>query len=607
MEENQQTNTTNVEANNYNNYGQGTFNNKKRNNMIWVIPVALIIVLFGMCAVILFGQSSTKQIYKKVIASVFDAYEKQLNKKEFDTQENRVKLDVEIETEEELIEQELLDLINGLEIEMGVQVDKKNKQTVVDIRSEYEEKDVLDLKVFADIEDKKSYLYAKDFFDKYLEVELEDEIYDTLEEIYQSETLSFGKKINMKSAIKIIKKEFENVIKSEYCSNEKTTINVNNKDVKTTKNSLKMTLEQLANEFANVSGNLSRNKKFLNLFEDEHKEEIVDILEEWEEEFKEIAEEQEKSSIQLNVYTSGLFKNVIKSEILLIDEDENVILTIACTKLNDKNYSFELFVEDEKVINGTIEVKNKNSFGLKTEIEDLGSIEIDVEYTQQNNIDIDKIDENNTIKIEDITSDDENEIMQNLEDSELYEILEEYLGNSLDSDFTEDNDFTVDYSDDFFSGNTTTSSLQNNQVVSYDKKAIITVGIPNGYVAQRISDTYLALDKNDVSITVTSDYNSEAEYYESLKKTQTYMEQQSYYKNMRLSEKSSIAVGGRVFYKATSKYDYEYYDGDVETITTDYFWTKVSEDYVLEIEIEKPEQMTSAELEQLLTITVNNN
>lgn len=598
MNENEQMNLISQETNNFNDYQQVMNNKNKKSNPMWIIPVIFLTILILVIALWYMNYTKPEQFYKRLISSGIESLENSKKKEIENTQKNTIKLDIDLETEKE-IDENILDLINETTIEVETQIDRAQKQLVVDLKSDYDNDDLIDLKLFANSEDEKAYIYAKDFIDKYLDLELDNEIFSTLNDLYETEELGLAQKINLKKGTNIFKKEFSSIIKEEYCSAEKTTVKVNDKKIKTTKNTIKMSLEQIADGLTTAFDNLKENGDFLNLIEEEHKKDMIEVLEDSKEEIEESINGNEEAVIQLNIYTTGLTQKIVKVEIIAIAEESTA--TIACTQIDDQNYTFELLADDEKILEGTVNIQsvgNKNAkMKLELKIEEVGQIAFDIEYSQENNISIDKIDEDNISKIDDLTEAEQMELLQNLQKSKLYELIEEFsnLGATNANPIIED-----------IETNSTTSSLEENQIVTYDATKKITFGIPNGYKTTRIADEYQSLDKGEISLSISSDYSTEEEYYESLMDTKDYMLKQNYYKNVEISNKDYVTIGGRTFYHATIEYESIYGEYSYQ-MREDYIWTKVSKDNVMDIKIEGYEQMSKEDLQQILTISVSDN
>ena len=90
-------------------------------------------------------------------------------------------------------------------------------------------------------------------------------------------------------------------------------------------------------------------------------------------------------------------------------------------------------------------------------------------------------------------------------------------------------------------------------------------------------------------------------------KTENYSTNENVNKNVNLSSQESMTVNGKTFNYAVLSYEYV---SSVSTYkyATKYIWAKVSDKYVVEIDIRDTDgKMTDDELKQILTMTFEEN
>jgi len=192
MNENEQTNVeqtnnefnTNQQSNNFNMYNTQT-TPKKKKSMIWLLPVLLIVVIIAVIAIGYWKYTQPEEFYKRLISSALDTYTELYEEVEYDTYKADVELDVNLELEEEILDKEILDLINNVQVQIGAQIDKEDKKIVVELESDYDKEELLDAQIFMDAENNETYLFAEEFIDKYLEIEIEDENYSQIKELFE--------------------------------------------------------------------------------------------------------------------------------------------------------------------------------------------------------------------------------------------------------------------------------------------------------------------------------------------------------------------------------------------------------------------------------------
>lgn len=578
--------TTNVEETNQVNPDllQNNLGNKNKGNAIGIlVPIILIIAIIA-AAVYYFGYyTSTEQFYKRLIGAGVEAIAISGDEEDYKTVKASVKFDMNFKSENEEIGSEVEDLINDLEVAIATQIDKEEEKIVFNIESEYDDEALLNLDLYSDVKNKSTYIYAKDFLDKYLEVELENEYYTELVDVFETEESNTA---NDKRVAKVFKTEFSKMIKSKYCSTEKESITINGEKVNATKRTIKMTYQQLVDELIEAFENL---KEYEDV-KDSH--EFAEFVEDTKDELQEIIDGYEDTIIQVNIYTTGLLQKVVKVEVVILDEDEESV-TLAFTQIEDKKYNIEMLSEEDILLNIVADMSKEEMIKLKIDIEELGELTLNIEYSGEYNTSIDEIDEDKSAKVEELTLEEQQTLMKNLEDSLIYSILQQL-------ELVENND-TINSDTNINSA----SELKDNQIITYDDETLVTFGIPTGYTVSRISDNYQTLQKGNTGITIKSSYNDETEYYSLLKNGLNYYSEQSYYKNISLSEEMTMTLGNNTFYYAIEKITYV--SGSYEkTYTTLYLWKKVSNNYILEIEIEEPSGLAQEELNQLLTIETAN-
>lgn len=544
------------------------------------------------------------QVYKRLVESTIDSYTTKITDLDYTTSKTSLKLDVDIDTDIDEIDEDVLDLINKTDIKVEAQTDNENKKIVVNLESDYDDEDLLNLQMYSDIDGEKTYIQLKDLLNKYIEVEdVDDEFYSLVGEALENQKMTKEEKVSLEKAMNILKKEVVATIKPEYCSSQKEDITINGKNISATKNTIKMNQEQFRNELTTVIKNLKDNEEFLNCFEE--KDEIAEGLEDLVDDLEDL-DTDDKSTIEISIYTQGLVPQVVKVSGIVYDEETDETITMSVTQTEKNTYNIEVSTsEDDEVLTGTFNIEKKSDeegtlkFGF--DIPEFGKVTLNMEYSQKFNEAIDEVDVKNSVKADDLTQSDQQTLMKNLQNSKLYELIENFSGNSSKS--------ILGSSTSSSSANTTTSSAtetKDNEIISYDDKTKVTFKIPSGYTSRYVSENYRSLDKDDISIKIASQYGDKDKYYETLEDSKEYYEEEDRYENVKLSDMDSIEVEGKTFYYATFSYDYTGI-GDTITYETKYVWSEISDKYVVYFEIRNPGDVTAEELNELLTITVKDN
>lgn len=544
------------------------------------------------------------QVYKRLVESTIDSYTTKIKDLDYTTSKTSLKLDVDMDTDIDELDEDVLDLINKTDIKVEAQTDNENKKIVVNLESDYDDEDLLNLQMYSDIAGEKTYIQLKDLLNKYIEVEdVDDEFYSLVGEALENQKMTKEEKVSLEKAMNILKKEVVATIKPEYCSSQKEDITINGKNISATKNTIKMNQEQFRNELITVIKNLKDNEEFLNCFEE--KDEIAEGLEDLVDDLEEL-DTDDKSTIEISIYTQGLVPQVVKVSGIVYDEETDETITMSVTQTEKNTYSIEVSTsEDDEVLTGTISIEKKNDgegiLKFESDIPELGKVILNIEYSQKFNEAIDQVDVKNSVKPDDLTQSDQQTLMKNLQNSKLYELIENFSGNSSKS--------ILGSSTSSSSANTTTSSAtetKDNEIISYDDKTKVIFKIPSGYTSRYVSENYKSLDKDDISIKIASQYGDKDKYYETLEDSREYYEEEDRYENVKLSDMDSIEVEGKTFYYATFSYDYTGI-GDTITYETKYVWSEISDKYVVYFEIRNPGDVTAEELNELLTITVKDN
>lgn len=552
------------------------------------IAVALLFVI-GFTYYYFINMNNPTNIYrnlvKKGINEIYDVVYQ-----DDDKMNTTFNMDFDLDLEQELLDQSLLDLINKTTIGFNYQMDKDSEQLVLKLDSDYGKDSLIDLQLFVDSKNKKTYLYAKDYYDKYLEVEMDD--YSSFTELFEDGELTIGQTINAKKAKKIIIDEFTKIIESEDCSKEDGAY------------VLKITEKEMLNRIKTVMTNLKNNQKFLDCYEDPNamKDNISSIIDGID--VESASTETIKISINKKMLSSKIDTLVVSS---MGDE------VIFENKGEETTYKFNS--ENELVLSGYIKVKeekNTTKSEVLVEIPEFGKLKVNLDTINENNKDIDKVNTSNVKSFDDITEAEQTEIMTKIQESKLYEIIILISGSlgmgddSYDDDFDYDYDYDYDYDHDYDFGeddnDTGFVAGTTDSINVYDYKTI-TLSIPDGFTNTYNSDTYKTYKKDDIEIVVkASSYDSEDDYFKTLSSTVGYAKKDEYYKDVVLSNKNTKSVGGTKYYYKDYSYEYvgvvsntKYYEKHI--------CTNVGNDYYLIFEItSKNTAISDSLLDVLLSI-----
>ena len=580
---------------------------KSKGKKVAIIVTLILIIAIAAAAVYYFMfYSKPEEIYKRTIQSGIDSFVNNEEKnKDYKTLKAGLKVDFDVDLKDNsIIDKKVLDLINKTDVGLEVQTDKEAKQLVVDLQSNYDKKALLNGKVFVNSDDEETYVYAKDYLDKYIEVPMEDEVYESLNQLFEAQ----NKAVDVKTPMSILKNELVAMIKPEYCSSSKEDITVNGQNVSATKNTIKLNANQFKTEITTLVNNLKSNQNFINSFEE--KETITQALEDILDELDDIDLSDEDATIEFNLYTQGFMHDVVKCSVTVNASYQAV--TLGVTKNAENNYEIEALLNNAKIVSGKINIEEKNEnegkLTFELNIDSVGKFAMNLEYSQKFNEEIEKADTKNSVEAEDLSLADQKKLMNNFQKSQLYKLVQSYSNSLLTSSIKP----STSSSNSILSNATSSSSILNNkttkeddikdnEILTYDSKNKITYNIPTGYTVRKTSDNYKTLEKGNASIRISSKISNKDAYYTSLKANKDSLEKGDLYKDVTLTEMAKTTINGIDFYSATLSYKY---GSSMTERSTTYVWTEVSEKYVLDFELRQTGEITDDELNQVLTIKV---
>lgn len=571
----------------------------KKKNILVVIGILLLLVMVTGLVYYFTIYTKPEEMYKRLLKSTMNSYSNEITNMDYTTSKTFLKLDANLDTNQ--LDKKVIDLINQIDLEIETQIDSANPQFLMNLKADYNKEDLIDVQLYSDIEKEETYMKFKNFLDKYIEVgNLDNEFYSYLKKALENQKKTAKQKESMQKAVEMIGRELTKIIKEEYCAIQKEDITINGKNIHATKNSIKMNGQQLSNESTTVFKNLKNNEEFINCFE--NKDEVSETLERLIKQMEDF-DKDDKSTIEIDIYTSGLAQKIEKFAVTVYSKEKNQTVTVAVIKTDKQTYNFEISQGRNSILTGTANLQPQNekegTTHLEMDIVDFGKLKLDIQYNQKLNENIDKIKVENSIKENQLSNEDQQTLATNLQKSKLYELITSFSGSS-DIAFMEDTNYQDDKKDK------QTTKTQDNEIITYDNKQKVTFKIPEGYESTYISDNYRSLEKKDTSIKVTTLKENKDKYYEELQEKKKYYETQSNYENVELSEIETMEVNGRTFYYVALSYEYNGI-GYTTPYKTKYVWSQISNDNLLDIQILGSDNVTSEELKELLTIDVKNN
>lgn len=600
--------------------------------IIGLIVIVLIIIVALLIGYYFYKSNNPKTVFTNTINKYLDNYEESITKK-VNTQNTTIDLGLNINTTN-TDAKKIAEIINNSSVQLNTQLDYQNKKALAKISVNYENEKLVDGKIYYDSDEKAAYGYVENLFDKYFKIDLSsskyNELNESLKDVFETQSeMKLGEKVSLKKANNILKKKIAENLNSEYFSKEKSEITIKEKTSKVNKFKMTLTQKQLVEMLQSIFNELSEDEEFLNCWED--KDNIKDSLTQISKSLDE-TEKNDDMKIDFNIYKKGILNEFLKFEVIAYQDDEQVSFSII--KENKNLYNFEgnsVSNSDNKAetITGKINIEkvdeNTYKYTITTNIPDFGDITLNLGISNVVNKDIENIDKSNNVSVDELTTNDQKTIMNNLSKMKIYELISSLTGatsssttNNLISDTTLDNNTTLDDNTGIEENNenqnvdSSTSNTTNDQntlkgkniVKSYSENILVSYGVPSNFTEfEDDADNYKLYQNKekevDVAITVPSltleDFNSEIE------SKKEYYEESEYYENVKISDFKTFKVNDNEFKAkeisytdSSSKKEYKvmYVFLDIDGI----------ESYM--VKIDNSGNITNSELAQFLNINI---
>lgn len=376
--------------------------------IVAVVIIAAIIVAYFLTL------GNPKFVFGKAIDKFFA-----VNTQNYDSIKIDTEITASVEAEDATYQEYLRDL-EKLTIKAGAQLDVSEKSEIVNLGLDYDKESVIDAQVYYNNGD--MYTYFDGLFDKYIQIEMDDEAQEQMNQIFESAILEEELEKSA-DAIKIFKDELKTQI-NEYGKFEKKKdkIDIGKEEEKVTKWTLTLTEKQLYNVLSKTFSNLAKNDEFIDCFEED---EIEDILKEAAESIKN-TDADSKDNLKISIYTKGLLNKLVAVDGAIYSDLEEMTITASVVKEDNGIYAYKLYEkmsgEKTDLLNGKVEIeKDKDSkeeqsgkIKITGNVYELGSAELEIDYSIKYNQGIDKVNVKNSVNIDDLTEEDVNGIMQKL-------------------------------------------------------------------------------------------------------------------------------------------------------------------------------------------------
>lgn len=362
--------------------------NKKKSKLLLILLSVVILLIVGAVIIYFYINSNPLLAIKynanKLTENITEQIEKQEKIKKIS---GNLEIDYNIESTDKTLK-EMIDAFNGLSVVANYKMDTENKILQTELKTTYKNEKLIDANIY--MQDKKSFVQLPGVFDKYINVDLSekyDDIFNTSKNTKESKII-----------VKSVNKAFQKSLKKEYLTSENKTITIDDKKTKTTKISMELNDEKLAKiskdfltylkddqEFIKATNSISETKNT--------KEEIEGLIDEIS------FDNKSKTTMTVSIYCKGILKEVVRYEVELKQDEETY--NIAVTKHKDK-YDFKIKQEDVIISKGTI-IKDKEKISIEASLIGLGNATINITNKEEKNPTINKKEIKDSVKYEDLT------------------------------------------------------------------------------------------------------------------------------------------------------------------------------------------------------------
>ena len=398
---------------------------KKSNKKVGIIiAVILILVIFTIIAgglISLTNNKKPEKIFAKTVEDMFQMSEKEVNAR---TAKVGLELSADIESTDPEI-RAMNQILNAIKINFTTELDLDKKILNANILATYDDEQIVSLDGL--IQDEKLYVYLRDLYSRYIEVN---------EQYLEGMDLSTIFETTSDTASKDLLNDIKQILLDEINSREFTQEKVELND----KNVQKSTLRLTSKEVLGITLKIMEK-----VYEYQPTEEYRILIQDLKDEIE--YSEETNNYIDISIYTEGFKNEMVKADIILVNVEADEVIVFEVNKNSSNETVISMAINEEstqvsqaaKLIELTIneENENKGSIEMKMNIEEGYSVAVTVKYDVEYNVTIEERNTQNSIEIDSLTDADFNEIMSNIQDNEiLYGIIESMIAPIVETQST---------------------------------------------------------------------------------------------------------------------------------------------------------------------------
>lgn len=386
---------------------------KKKVGLIITVVVLVLVALIaaGGFVYLKFFNNKPQKIFEKAISKAFEITEK--------TAKNEGKLDIELSASLNSTSQDMMMANTYLQmIKLNLTTEFNMDKKVLNQGISVSAFDEPVISVEGLIQDNNIYFLLNNIYSKYIQVPSEEMEGVEPNEIFNTENIEVSEKLV---------KELKQILLDEVNSKELTQENVEVDGDKLIKTTVKFTAKEIEQIVTKLTVELYKISPVNDV------KNIVEGLEQIE-----IDEEDAENDnyLEISIYTKRLTGKIVKTEIAMINvaDDEAIVVTIA--EKEDEKVEITFAMNEDSIATNkavtmfTLTIKeegeNKGTVTLKANIDEAASsVTITAKYSIDYNAKVEPKNVRNSINANDLTEEDMNEMMTNIENNEfLYSIIQ---------------------------------------------------------------------------------------------------------------------------------------------------------------------------------------
>ena len=386
---------------------------KKKVGLIITVVVLVLVALIaaGGFVYLKFFNNKPQKIFEKAISKAFEMTEK--------TAKNEGKLDIELSSSLNSTSQDMMMANTYLQmIKLNLTTEFNMDKKVLNQGISVSAFDEPVLSVEGLIQDNNIYFLLNNIYSKYIQVPSEEMEGVEPNEIFNTENIEVSEKLV---------KELKQILLDEVNSKELTQENVEVDGDKLTKTTVKFTAKEIEQIITKLT---------VELYKISPVNDVKNIVEGREQ--IEIDEEDAENDnyLEISIYTKRLTGKIVKNEIAMtnVTDDEAIVVTIA--EKEDEKVEITFAMNEDSIATNkavtmfTLTIKeegeNKGTVTLKANIDEAASsVTITAKYSIDYNAKVEPKNVRNSINANDLTEEDMNEMMTNIENNEfLYSIIQ---------------------------------------------------------------------------------------------------------------------------------------------------------------------------------------